>query len=134
MKLNTLAAAFAGLLALAGTAPAQQILPDGRYVPAPQNGTVIQPATYTTPQMMNGTVIQPMSYTSPQMMNGTTTYTMPDGTTTGGMTYGSSQYFPSSMPGATIVNGTTTAVRNVGTTVVTGTRRTIRRGLGIFRR
>lgn len=130
MKLNTLAAAFAGLLALAGSAPAQTITPDGRYVPAPQNGTVIMPATYTTPQTMNGVTVQPMSYTVPQTTTGTTTYIMPSN----GMTSSSGQFFPSTMPGATVLNGTTTAVRTVGTTVVTGTRRTIRRGLGIFRR
>ena len=134
MKLNTLAVAFASLLALTGVTSAQEIMPDGRYAPAPQPGTVVQPATYTTPQTMSGTVVQPMSYTTPQMMNGTTTYTMPYGTTTNGMTYGSNQYFPSSMPGATVLNGTTTAVRNTGTAVVSTTRRAARRGLGIFRR
>ena len=110
MKLNALAATVVGL-ALSGTVSAQTIQPNGQYTPAPQpmSGTVIQPAAYSTP------------YT------GTTTYsTMP--------VYGSNQFFPTSMPGSTVMNGTTSAVRNVGTTVVTGTRRTVRRGLGIFRR
>ena len=83
---------------------------------------------------MSGTVIQPPAYTTPY--NGTTTYTMPATETTYSTmpAYGSSQFFPTSMPGSTVLNGTTTAVRSVGTTVVTGTRRTVRRGLGIFRR
>ena len=92
-------------------ASAQQIMPDGHYVPAAPSTTVVQPATDTTPSM---------SMTTPQTM----TYSQPS----------TVQYFPSSMPGSTVMNGTTTAVRNVGTTVVSGTRRTVRRGLGIFRR
>ena len=131
MKLLTLAAALAGLLTLSGNVSAQTITPDGRYTPAPQDGTVIMPATYTTPQMMNGSYVQPMSYTVPQTM-GTTTYAMPS--TTYAMSNGQSQFFPSNLPGSTVLNGTTTAFRNVGTTVVTGTRRAARRGLGIFRR
>ena len=131
MKLLTLAAAFAGLLTLTGSVSAQTITPDGHYVPAPQNGGVIMPATYTTPQTMNGSYVQPMSYTVPQTM-GTTTYMMPS--TTYGMANGQTQLFPTSLPGSTVLNGTTTAFRNVGTTVVTGTRRVARRGLGIFRR
>ena len=107
-----------------GVASAQQIMPNGTYVPAPQTGTVIQPATYTSPMAVEGT-----TYTMPQ----TTTYTQP-GMMTGGMTSGTTQYFPSSMPGSTVLNGTTRVVTNAGTTVVSGTRRAIRRGLGIFRR
>ncbi len=112
MKLKPLAFALFAL-GTTSVASAQQIMPDGRYVPAPQAGTVTEPATYTSPMFMDGT-----------------TYTMPQAMTTTGTT----QYFPSTMPGATVMNGTTTAVRNVGTTVVSGTRRTVRRGLGIFRR
>ncbi len=110
MKLNALAATVVGL-ALAGTVSAQTIQPNGQYTPAPQpmTGTVIQPATYSMPS------------------TGTTTYsTMP--------AYGSNQFFRTSMPGSTILNGTTSVLTNTGTTVVTGTRRVVRRGLGIFRR
>lgn len=110
MKLNALAATVVGL-ALSGTASAQTIQPNGQYTPAPQamSGTVVQPATYATP------------YT------GTTTYSTTPA-------YGSNQFFPTSMPGSTVLNGTTSALTNTGATVVTGTRRVVRRGLGIFRR
>lgn len=113
MKLNALAATVVGL-ALSGTVSAQTIQPNGQYTPAPQSGT-IPPATAPTPQPMSGTVIQPTTYS-----------TMP--------AYGSNQFFPTSMPGSTVLNGTTSVVTNTGATVVTGTRRVVRRGLGIFRR
>ena len=119
MTLNALAATVFGL-ALSGTVSAQTILSNGQYTPGPQTSTM-QPATSTTPQPMSGTVIQPTPY------NGTTTYsTMPG--------YGSNQFFPTSVPGSTVLNGTTSAATNTGATVVTGTRRVVRRGLGIFRR
>ena len=110
MNLKPLALALFAL-GTTGVASAQQITPDGRYVPAAPGTTVIQPAAYATPSMTT-------------TMPGTMTYAQP----------GTMQVFPSSMPGSTVLNGTTTAVRNVGTTVVSGTRRTVRRGLGIFRR
>ena len=123
MTLNALAATVFGL-ALSGTVSAQTILSNGQYTPGPQTSTM-QPATSTTPQPMSGSVIQPTPYTTPY--NGTTTYsTMPG--------YGSNQFFPTSMPGSTILTGTTSAATNTGATVVTGTRRVVRRGLGIFRR
>ncbi len=123
MKLNALAATVVGL-ALSGTVSAQTIQPNGQYTPAPQSGS-IPPPTATTPQPMSGTVIQPTTYSTPY--NGTTTYsTMP--------AYGSNQFFPTSMPGSTVLNGTTSVLTNTGATVVTGTRRVVRRGLGIFRR
>lgn len=138
MKLHALTATLAGLLALSGSASAQTITPDGHYFPAPQNGTVVMPATDAAPQTVYGTSIQQMSYVVPQMMS-TTTYSMPSTTystssTVSGVSYGSNEFFPSNLPGATILNGTTGTVRNVGTVVVTGTRRAVRRSLGILRR
>jgi len=200
--------ALGAALAVTGAAPAQTILPDGRYLPGPRVGT-IQPATFTTPHNSSLMQLYPpgtgVTYSTPRGMagrtyatpyNGTTTYSMPQygttygtpdasgvvttgyttviegatatdasgnvvpqattsyqpgvmsggtttysevpgyGATTYSMTpsYGSSQYLPGSMPGATLLNGTTTAVTNVGTAAVTGTRRVVRRGLGLFRR
>ena len=111
MNLKTLALALFAF-STTGVASAQQIMPDGRYAPTPQSGTVIQPATYSTPAM-----------------SGTTTYAMPGtamATQPGVMTTGTTQYFPSTMPGATVLNGTTRFVSNAGTTVVSGTRRAVR--------
>ena len=127
MKLNALAATVVGL-ALAGTATAQTIQPNGQYTPAPQpmTGTVIQPATYTVPSTGTTTYSTMPAY-------GTTYSTVPQ-PMSNGMAYGSNQFFPTSMPGSTILNGTTSVLTNTGATVVTGTRRVVRRGLGIFRR